>query len=159
MTRALDLLDQQILSELRRNARRPLAALGERVLLSRNAVRQRIERLERDGFIQGYTIVEHNPRAVPVVSAHLLVYRADRMRGADVLAALRAIPEVVLCDVLSGEFDLFVRLEARTVDRVQAIWQQIARHPGVKDITTGLTLSTEIRRIFPLGHDRDSETG
>ena len=153
MTRALDALDQQILAVLRRNARIPLAALSERVHLSRNAVRQRIERLERDGFIHGYTIIEHEQHTAPVVSANLLVYRVDRMRGADVIASLRLIPEVVLCDVLSGEFDLFIRIEAGSVERVQAIWQQISNHPGVRDITTALTLATEIRRIFPVGTD------
>lgn len=155
MTRALDSIDQRILAELRRDARIPLASLGERVLLSRNAVRQRMDRLERDGFIHGYTIVENEQQSAPIVSANLLVYRVDRMRGADVVASLRLIPEVVLCDVLSGEFDLFVRLEARTVDRVQAIWQEISNHPGVRDITTALTLSTEIRRIFPIGSGQE----
>jgi Lrp/AsnC family leucine-responsive transcriptional regulator len=150
MNRPLDSLDEQILRELRSNARIPLATLGERVLLSRNAVRQRIERLERDGFIQGYTIVEQARDRGSVISANLMVYRVDRMRGADVIAALRLIPEVVLCDVLSGDVDLLVRVEAGSVERVQAIWQQVAQHPGVKDITTALTLSTEIRRLHPV---------
>jgi Lrp/AsnC family transcriptional regulator, leucine-responsive regulatory protein len=146
MVHNLDPVDAQILSELRRNGRRSHAQLGERIMLSRNAVRQRVERLERDGFIQGYTIVEGAGSGAPIVSANLLVYRHDRMRGVDVIAALRLIPEVVLCDVLSGEFDLFVRVEARSLDRVQDIWHQIAHLKGVRDITTALSLSTEIRR-------------
>lgn len=146
MVHNLDPIDAQILSELRRNARCSHAQLGERIMLSRNAVRQRVERLERDGFIQGYTIVEGMGRDAPIVSANLLVYRHDRMRGVDVIAELRLIPEVVLCDVLSGEFDLFVRVEARSLDRVQDIWHQIAQLKSVRDITTALSLSTEIRR-------------
>jgi Lrp/AsnC family transcriptional regulator, leucine-responsive regulatory protein len=146
MVNNLDPIDAQILSELRRNARRSHAQLGERIMLSRNAVRQRVERLERDGFIQGYTIVEGAGSDAAIVSANLLVYRHDRMRGVDVIAELRLIPEVVLCDVLSGEFDLFVRVEARSLDRVQDIWRQIAQLKSVRDITTALSLSTEIRR-------------
>ena len=146
MVHNLDPVDAQILSELRRNARRSHAQLGERIMLSRNAVRQRVDRLERDGFIQGYTIVEGAGGDAAIVSANLLVYRHDRMRGVDVIAELRLIPEVVLCDVLSGEFDLFVRIEARSLDRVQDIWRQIAQLKSVRDITTALSLSTEIRR-------------
>ena len=146
MVHNLDPVDAQILSELRRNARRSHAQLGERIMLSRNAVRQRVERLERDGFIQGYTIVEGAGSDAAIVSANMLVYRHDRMRGVDVIAELRLIPEVVLCDVLSGEFDLFVRIEARSLDRVQDIWRQIAQLKSVRDITTALSLSTEIRR-------------
>lgn len=51
--RDLDPIDQRILAELRTNARISHAQLGEIVRLSRTAVRQRIERLERDGRIRG----------------------------------------------------------------------------------------------------------
>ncbi|MCT6593227.1 winged helix-turn-helix transcriptional regulator, partial [Pantoea dispersa] len=53
----LDGIDQRILSELTKNARVPHAELAGKVLLSRNAVRQRIDRMERQGYIQGYTVV------------------------------------------------------------------------------------------------------
>ncbi|HHG6298056.1 TPA: Lrp/AsnC family transcriptional regulator [Streptococcus pneumoniae] len=146
MRRPLDTTDELILVELRRNARIPVATLGERVNLSRNAVRQRIERLERDEYIQGYTIVEHRAESRASVTANLFVHRNDRMRGGEVIAALKNVPEVVICDVISGEFDLFVRLEAASVERVQAVWQQISSMSGVRDITTTVTLSTVIDR-------------
>ncbi|MDR6638609.1 Lrp/AsnC family transcriptional regulator [Paenarthrobacter nitroguajacolicus] len=142
----LDGIDQRILSELTRNARMPHAELAGKVLLSRNAVRQRIERMERQGYIQGYTIVA-GAETQDLVSAFLMVYRKDRMRGADVLTELRAIPEVVLCDVLSGDFDLMVRVEARSHGRVQEIWEQISSLPGVTDTVTAMTLSNVIRRV------------
>ncbi|NWL26597.1 AsnC family transcriptional regulator [Paenarthrobacter ureafaciens] len=141
-----DDIDAQILAELRQNARISLARLGERVLLSRNAVRQRIERLERDGFIRGYTIREAVDGDRPRVSAVMLVYRQDRMRGSEVIAGLRAIPEVVICDVVSGELDLVVRVEATDAGRIQQIWEQVSAFPGVRDITTALSLSTVIDR-------------
>jgi len=124
----------------------PHAELAGKVLLSRNAVRQRIERMERQGYIQGYTIVA-GAETQDLVSAFLMVYRKDRMRGADVLTELRAIPEVVLCDVLSGDFDLMVRVEARSHGRVQEIWEQISSLPGVTDTVTAMTLSNVIRRV------------
>lgn len=142
----LDSIDEKILSELARDGRMSHTDLGHRVSLSRNAVRQRVERLERTGRIEGYTIVTGRSEGAALVSGVLMVYRTDRMRGGDVLAALRSIPEVVICDVLSGDFDLFVRLEARSLERVQAIWEYIAALPGVSDTVTALTLSQVIRR-------------
>jgi len=144
-----DDIDARIMAELRLNARISLARLGERVLLSRNAVRQRIERLERDGYIKGYTIREAVDGDKPKVSAVLLVYRQDRMRGSDVIAGLRAIPEVVTCDVVSGELDLVVRVEASDAGRIREIWKQVSDFPGVRDITTALSLSTVIDRRMP----------
>ena len=142
---SLDRIDQSILAELTRNARVSHAELAAKVLLSRNAVRQRIDRMERQGYIQGYTVVA-GVDVESLVSAFLMVYRKDRMRGADVLNELRSIPEVVLCDVLSGDFDLIVRVEARSLGRVQEIWEQIAALPGVSDTVTAMTLSNVIRR-------------
>ncbi len=143
--RQLDMIDERILIELRANARVSHAQLGEIVRLSRNAVRQRIERLERDGHILGYTIQEKELGA-PNVSATMLVYRQDRMRGADVLAALQQIPEVVQCDVVAGELDLVVRVEAASPERIQEVWTKVADLPGVRDITTAMSLRTVIAR-------------
>jgi DNA-binding Lrp family transcriptional regulator len=142
----VDTIDQQIITELTRNARISYAELAGKVLLSRNAVRQRIERLERRGHIAGYTIVRAGDDTGDVVSALVLVYRQDRMRGGDVLAALKRIPEVAICEILSGDFDLMVRLEASSLERLRGIWEDIARMAGVRDTVTALTLSSVVNR-------------
>jgi Lrp/AsnC family leucine-responsive transcriptional regulator len=144
--RDLDAIDRQLLVRLRANARESHARLGEVVRLSRTAVRQRIERLERDGWIRGYTIVERADESPASVSATLLVYRHDRVRGADVISALADISEVRQCDVVTGDFDLMVRVEAPNPERIRQVWQEVASLPGVRDITTAVTLSTVIAR-------------
>lgn len=147
MKRILDRPDERILMELTRNARIPHAELAGKVGLSRNAVRQRVERLERNGLIQGYTIVagEGKPSA-PAIAAIMFVYRHDRMRGGDVIHALKRVPEIVSCDVMSGEFDLVVRVEASAADRIREIWQELSALPGVRDTLTAFALSSMIKR-------------
>ncbi|CAN7167355.1 Lrp/AsnC family transcriptional regulator [Pararhizobium sp. LjRoot235] len=147
MKRILDRADERILAELTKNARIAHAELAAKVSLSRNAIRQRIDRLERDGLIQGYTIVagEGRPAASTIV-AMMFVYRHDRMRGGDVVHVLRRIREVVSCDVMSGEFDLVVRVEAVEADRIRQVWQEISALPGVRDTLTAFALSSMIRR-------------
>lgn len=66
------------------------------------------------------------------------------MRGEEVLRDLRAIPEVTQCDVMSGEFDLMLRVEAATPDRVHGVWRQIAGIPGVANTVTSFVLSAVI---------------
>ncbi|MCF1596577.1 Lrp/AsnC family transcriptional regulator [Streptomyces muensis] len=102
--------------------------------------------MERQGHIAGYTIVRAGEDTGDVVSALVLVYRQDRMRGGDVLAALKRIPEVVICEILSGDFDITVRLEAASLERVRVIWEDIAKMPGVRDTVTSLTLSSVVNR-------------
>ncbi|MEH0424829.1 AsnC family transcriptional regulator [Streptomyces stelliscabiei] len=77
----MDAIDEKIIAELTRNARLSHSEMAGKVLLSRNAVRQRIERLE--GHIADYTIVRPGEDTGNAVSALVLVYRQDRMRGGD----------------------------------------------------------------------------
>ncbi|MBB6219604.1 Lrp/AsnC family transcriptional regulator [Rhizobium leguminosarum] len=143
----LDRTDEQILIELKANARISHADLSAKVNLSRNAVRVRIERLEREGFIKGYTILTGDGgNSQNVTTALIFVYRHDRMRGGEVIQALRKIPEVVACDVMTGDFDLLVRVESHEADRIRQIWQLIAEMPGVRDTLTAFALSSIIRR-------------
>lgn len=141
----LDDIDQQLLAALTADARMPMVTLAGKVHLSRNAVRQRIERMERDGVIAGYSVIR-GTASRPRVTAMVMVYRVDRMRDDRVIAALRGIPEVTRCDVLSGAYDLFVTLEADSMDRVGHIWEQIAALPGVADTVTAVSLSRAIDR-------------
>lgn len=147
MKRLLDRRDEKIITELKKNGRMTHAELATKVNLSRNAVRQRVGRLERDGVIQRYTIVVgEGSRPEQLATAILFVYRHDRMRGGDVIQALRQIPEIVRCDIMSGEFDLVLRVETPDVDRVRTIWNQISGLPGVRDTLTAFALSSVISR-------------
>jgi DNA-binding Lrp family transcriptional regulator len=143
--RILDPLDELIIAQLQLNGRAAHAELAAKVNLSRNAVRQRIERLERDGVIQGYTVRTGEGRqATSNINAVIFVYRYDRMRGAEVLQALRAIPEVIQCDVMSGEFDLMLRVGAASPQRVHKVWTENAALPGVENTVTSFVLSSVV---------------
>lgn len=141
----LDEIDREILSALTADARVPLVTLAARVHLSRNAVKQRIDRMERDRVIAGYTLVRGTLDGSSV-TAVVMVYRADRMRGAGVVAELSKIAEVVRCDILSGEFDLLVTVTADSMDRLGQIWEQIAALPGVDNTVTSVSLARVIDR-------------
>ena len=143
----LDAIDRQLFDALREDARTPVATLAQRVGLSRHAVRHRIDRLEALKVIAGYTVRSgERPAGAPVVRAVILVYRKDRMRGADVTTAIARLPEVSYCAVLSGELDLLVHLEAPSQDRITEIWQMLAALPGVVDTHTSFVLSPLVDR-------------
>jgi len=141
----LDEIDHRILAELTADARVPLVTLATRVHLSRNAVKQRMERMERDGVIDGYTL-RRGAGSARRMTAVVLVYRADRMRGGGVVTELARIPEVVRCDILSGQFDLLVTVVADSMDRIGEIWELIAALDGVADTVTSVSLARPIDR-------------
>ena len=51
----MDDIDRQIVALLRQDARRSFQSIGMRVSLSAPAVKRRVDRLEADGVIRGYT--------------------------------------------------------------------------------------------------------
>ncbi|MCA8276441.1 Lrp/AsnC family transcriptional regulator [Burkholderia sp. AU30280] len=142
----IDGLDRKIIDALCADARIPLAVLADRIGLSRQAVRNRIDRLEALNVIAGYTVRLALPDDVVPVRAVMLVYRKDRMRGADVLAALERIAEVRDCAVLSGEVDLLVQIEAATHERISDIWATISAMDGVQNMTTSFVLDSVVRK-------------
>ena len=147
MQHDLDAIDKKIIDLLREDARMPTAAMAARIGLSRQAVRMRMDRLEKAKIIVGYTVrlgSSHGEEAA--VEAIIMVYRRDRMRGADVTKAIAKIPEVIRCSVLSGQFDLLVQVRAPSQDKLTDIWQTIANLPGVVDTHTSFILSSVVER-------------
>lgn len=142
MKRTLDKIDEKIIEELTRNSRLAHNDIAMKVNLSRNAVRLRIERLERDGYIKGYTIVKGSASSeYPPIRALVFVYRQDRMRGAEVVRSVAAIPEVIACNVMSGDLDIVLTVEAPSSDRINKVWTDISSLPGVMNTVTSFVLS------------------
>lgn len=59
----LDTIDQQILQLLIQNARASYSDIGQRIGISRVAVKSRIQALEQKGIIEEYTTIV-NPRKI-----------------------------------------------------------------------------------------------
>lgn len=136
-----DLLLMQLLSD---NARAPVATLARRTGLARTTVQARIERLERQGHVAGYTIVR-GIAARPRLRATVLVSIEPRS-GPAVLARLQALAEVRAVHTTSGRFDLIVTLEADTTEALDAVLDRIGEAKGVKGSESLIHLSTKIDR-------------
>src|SRR5689334_17353004 len=94
MTNALlDITDRTLLALLRENARAPVTELARSLKLSRTTVQSRIERLERQRVIVGYTVVVPDATEAALVRAHIFITVAPRQSGT-IEHALRKIAEV-----------------------------------------------------------------
>ena len=97
--------DQELLTVLRENARASIAEISRRLKLSRTTVQSRIERLERQGVIGGYTVRVNDAVERGHVRAHVMITVLPKQMAA-VVEALRAMPEVRALHSVSGSFDL-----------------------------------------------------
>lgn len=144
MTMQLDETDRQLLALLRANARAPVAEIGRRLGLARTTVQARIERLETNGTIAGYTL-RGGTATRPPLQATVLVAIEPRS-GPAVLARLRSLPGVELVHTTSGRFDLLVQVTAQTTAELDDTLDRIGEARGVRSSESLIHLATRIDR-------------
>src|SRR4051794_41915334 len=90
----MDDIDRQIVALLRQNARRSFQSIGMRVSLSAPAVKRRVDRLEGDGVIRGYTAQIDPGRYGWGAHAVVALYTGRRKAPAEVGEAVERHPGV-----------------------------------------------------------------
>ncbi len=148
--RPLDDTDHKILALLRENSRRTLADIGEHVSLSVAAVKRRVERLERDGVILGYTARIDSSMLGDAIEVVMEVYCADRTSPGDIRPSFEHLDEVVTGFTVSGEPDVLLRLRVDSVAHLEEVVERIRRDPNVVRTRTMLVLSTFLDRSAEL---------
>ena len=109
--RVLDRIDLHILSILQDDGRIVMKDLAERVGLSLTPCIERVKRMERDGVIAGY----HARVAPRALGLQILVFVEITLRQKSEQAferfrrAMLAIPEVMECHLVSGDFDYLIK--------------------------------------------------
>lgn len=116
----LDAVDAAILRELCADARTPRAELSRRVGLSAPSVADRVRRLEDAGIITGY-----GARIDPARLGYglTILIRARPLPGemGNMIEAIRATPQIVVCDRVSGEDCFVARAHVRDVAEMEAV--------------------------------------
>jgi DNA-binding Lrp family transcriptional regulator len=144
-TAPIDATDRRLLALLRENARAPTAELARKLDLSRTTVQSRMERLQRQRVIAGYTIVVPDEVEATLVRAHVLITLVPKQSGA-IEQALRKIPEVRVLHSVSGPFDLIAIVAATSIGELDALIDRIGALDGVERTTSAIVLSTRIER-------------
>jgi DNA-binding Lrp family transcriptional regulator len=137
----MDDLDQRLLVLLRHNGRRSISDLALELRVSRATVRARIERMERQGDIVGYTVIlRADAVSLPVRGVTLIEVEG---RAADrVVDALGGVAEVTAVHTTNGKWDLVVELGAQSLTDLDAVLRRIRLIPGVTASETNLLLAT-----------------
>ena len=142
---SLDPTDIALLALLRDNARAPTAELARKLKLSRTTVQSRMERLQRQRVISGFTVTVPDELEAALVRAHVLITLAPR-RSAAIELALRKIAELRVLHSVSGPVDLIAIVAAASIGELDALIDRIGALDGVERTTSAIVLSTRIQR-------------
>lgn len=152
----LDAIDRRILAALQRDARLTNVQLAEEVGLSPSPCLRRVKLLEEAGILTGY----HASLDRAEVGLGLMVFvgvKVERHGDTDAESfrvAVRQLPEVVVCHIVSGETDFLLQVVVPDLAAYERfLMGTLLKLPGVRDIRSNFVLQTvKAQTALPLDH-------
>jgi len=145
----LDRFDKLILDALQRDGRISNKQLAQQVNLSESACLRRVRGLEESGMIERYVaMVSQSEAGMPGnVLVHIGLHREEQSELAAFEAAVRDIPEVMECYLMTGEFDYLLRVVVTDMADFERIHKdELTRLPGVARVNSSVAIRTVLKK-------------
>ncbi|MDR6982003.1 Lrp/AsnC family leucine-responsive transcriptional regulator [Rheinheimera pacifica] len=137
-TKGLDRIDISILDTLQRDGRIANVDLAKKVNLSASPCIDRVKRLEKEGYIDGFG-ARLNAAKLGFGTAAFIQVTLDRTTS-EVFDKFRdavvQIPQVAECHMVAGGFDYLLKLRLPNMDAYRSILSLIVDLPGVAQTHT-----------------------
>ena len=118
---SLEKTDRTILALLQKDASLTTKELSARLNLTTTPVFERVKRLSREGYIQGYTaILDRKKAGVPMlIFCDVSLKEHNREYLLRFEQQITSLPEVIECHHIAGAFDYLLKVVARDMDGYQ----------------------------------------
>lgn len=146
---AMDTIDAAILRVLQQNGRIANAELAEKVGLSASACSRRVDILEKSGVISGYHArLSHKALDYRImVIVHISLSGQFAKTLTEFEAAVKLCPNVLVCYLMSGEYDYILRVAAKDLEDYERIHRDwLSALPHVVKINSSFSLREIIDR-------------
>jgi Lrp/AsnC family transcriptional regulator, leucine-responsive regulatory protein len=152
---SLDRTDLRILAVLQADGRITNAELADKVSLSASACLRRLQKLEADGVLSGYT-AQVDPQAVGLGLQAFVRVQLSKHDNAVVERFSELVngwPEVVSCYALTGDMDYLLHVYVTDLqDFSRFLLDRLLNASGVADVNSSFVLRTVKRAsALPLG--------
>ncbi|MGR6465757.1 Lrp/AsnC family transcriptional regulator [Rhizobium sp. PAMB 3182] len=145
----LDTVDVSILRVLQKEGRITNAELAERIGLSASACSRRLDILEKSGVISGYHArLSHKALDYKMmVIVHISLSGQFAKTLSEFEAAVKRCPNVLVCYLMSGEYDYILRVAAKDLEDYERIHRDwLSALPHVVKINSSFALREIIER-------------
>ena len=148
----IDKIDRRILAILQGDGRIANVELAERIGLSPTSIGERLKRLQREGFIEGYG-ARLNPHRLGLgllVFVEVLLDKTTPDIFERFARAVQNAPEVLECHMVAGGFDYLVKVRLPDMAAYRKfLGERLLALPGVKETRTYAVME-EVKRDAPL---------
>ncbi len=152
---SLDRFDRMILAELQRDGRVSNVHLANLVSLSESACLRRVRALEQEGYIERYVALldQKTVGLTGTVFVHIALRREEQSELAAFEKAVRDIPEIMECYLMTGEFDYLLRVVVSDMADFERLHNEgLTRLPGVARVNSSVAIRTVTKTTeLPLG--------
>lgn len=141
----MDDLDQKILAALAADSSTSTARLARRFKVARSTVQTRIERMEANGTIAGYTVKLGKIGLARRIKATVLL-EIDARESAALVQKLKALPEVEVVHTTTGRWSMILQIAADTTMALDEVIDRIGLFQGVKASESLIHMTTKFDR-------------
>ncbi len=151
----MDLIDRKIVRAVQVDGRMTVTELAEKVGLSATPCARRLERLQKEGVISGYSAKVDAAKLGFGVSIFVSVELEKQDRSAiDAFErAIRRCDEVMECYLMTGSRDILLRVVAQDLSAFDAFLEnRLMQIPGIRNLRSNFALRTMVKReTLPMG--------
>jgi Lrp/AsnC family leucine-responsive transcriptional regulator len=139
----IDDLDLKILDLLCQDGRLSHVAIGKKIDLTGPAVYARIQRLEREGIIEGYSARLNAEKIGQGLAAFIRIVVQESVENTQRFEAfVLKEPQVLECHDVSGEDSYILKVRTSSPQTLRTLLAQLRCLPGVTHSITSIALAT-----------------
>jgi len=131
--------DQQLISLLQSNARETVSNLARKLGVSRTAVQERINKLHRNGVIEGYTVKLNSDWIAQQIKAFVSM-EVEPRHSSSVIRALEKMTLVQALWSVSGRIDILILVRASTTAEINNLLEEIGEMEGILRTESSIVL-------------------
>lgn len=124
--KTMDNIDKKLIALLQKDARMPLKMLAEKVYLSSPAVSARIERLEKDEIITGYSANVNEVKLGYHITAFINL-ELEPAQKPEFYSLMEDCKNVLECNCITGNYSMLIKVAFSSTDELDGFIGKLAR--------------------------------
>lgn len=136
----MDHTDVQIIALLQKNARMSLRQIAEQVHLSSPAVSARIDALEKEGILTGYTAIVDQIKLGYHITAFINLEMIPSQKP-EFYPFIRSCPNVLECSCVTGTYSMLIKVAFKSTMDLDSFIGQLQHFGGT---STQIVFSTSV---------------